>query len=137
MQCDVDEEIYVKLEGLMAELMVKMNPGKYGPHLTKEKGQSVLYVKLLKALYGTLQAALLFWESLSSYLIDELGYEPNPYDPCVVNKIVDGKQCTVLWHVDDIKASHVEQGVLDDLARHLDSRYGKSCTTNCSPRTNS
>jgi hypothetical protein len=125
MQCNVDEEIYVKLEGLMAELMVKMNPGKYGPHLMKEKGQLVLYVKLLKALYGTLQAALLFWESLSSYLIDELGYEPNPYDLCVVNKIINGKQCTVLWHVDDIKASHVEQGVLDDLARHLDSRYGK------------
>jgi hypothetical protein len=43
----------------------------------------------------------------------------------VVNKIINGKQCTVLWHVNDIKASHVEQGVLDDLAKHLDSRYGK------------
>jgi hypothetical protein len=35
-------------------------------------------MKLLKALCGTLQAALLFWEDLSSYLIDEHGYKGKP-----------------------------------------------------------
>jgi hypothetical protein len=57
-----------------------------------------MYVQLQKALYGTLSAALLFWKDLSGHLHNE-GFEPNPYDSCVMNKMVDGKQCTVLWHV--------------------------------------
>jgi len=74
----------------------------------QENGKPVLYVHLLKALYGTLQAALLFWENRSGFLIEELGFEANPYDSCVVNKTVNGKQCTAMWHVDDIKILHVE-----------------------------
>jgi hypothetical protein len=36
-------------------------------------------VKLKKALYGTLQAAMLFWKDLSANLV-QWGYEINPYD---------------------------------------------------------
>jgi hypothetical protein len=43
-----------------------------------------MYVKLKKALYGTLQASLLFWKNLSKSL-HEWGFETNPYDVCVVN----------------------------------------------------
>jgi hypothetical protein len=78
MQCNIDKEILVKLERLMANLLVRVDLAKYGPYLAKEKGQSILYMKLLKALCGTLQAALLFWEDLSSYLIDEHGYKGKP-----------------------------------------------------------
>jgi hypothetical protein len=125
MHSDIDEEIYVKLEGPMAELLVRVDPDKYGPFVVEEKGKKTLYVRLLKALYGTLQAALLFWENLSGFLIDELGFTANPYDACVVNKTIQGKQCTAIWHVDDIKISHVDQAVLDDIANKLNSKYGK------------
>jgi len=43
----------------------------------------------------------------------------NPYDPCVWNKIINGKQCTILFHVDDCKISHVESKVLDDTIEWL------------------
>jgi hypothetical protein len=43
----------------------------------------------------------------------------------VVYKIVDGKQLTVAWHVDDLKISHVATGVVDDLITDLDSEFGK------------
>jgi hypothetical protein len=36
MQCDIDELIFVKLEGTMALLLVKMDPIKYKPFLTHE-----------------------------------------------------------------------------------------------------
>jgi len=45
--------------------------------MTIKHGKKVIYVQLLKALYGTLQAALLFWQNLSSFLIDNLGFVPN------------------------------------------------------------
>jgi hypothetical protein len=79
----------------------------------------------LKALYGTLQAALLFWENLSGFLSNKLGFEENPNDPCVMNKNFNGKQCTAIWHVDDIKISHVKQDVLESIAKKLSNCYGK------------
>jgi hypothetical protein len=81
-----------------------------------EGNKKVLYVALQKDLYRTLQVALLFWKNISTFLIEEMGFTMNPYDWCMVNKMINGKQCTLIWHVDDIKGSHVEQSVLDDIA---------------------
>jgi hypothetical protein len=125
MHVDIDELIHVRLEGPMAELLTRVDPDKYRTYLSKENGKDVLYVELQKALYGTLQASLLFWENLTEFLTQELGFEVNPYDSCVVNKIIDGKQCTILWHVDDLKLSHVKQEVLEEVADKINARYGQ------------
>jgi len=125
MHADMDEIVYMKLEGVMAELLVRVHPEKYGPYMTVEHGRKVIYVQLLKALYGTLQAALLFWQNLSSFLIDVLGFVPNQYDSCVVNKMINGKQCTIGWHVDDLKISHVNSAVVEDIVSRLNDQYGK------------
>jgi hypothetical protein len=125
MHVDIDELIHVRLEGPMAELLTRVDPDKYRTFMSEENGKQVLYVELQKALYGTLQASLLFWENLTEFLTTELGFEVNPYDSCVVNKIINGKQCTILWHVDDLKLSHVEQDVLEDIAAKIDNKYGQ------------
>jgi hypothetical protein len=39
----------------------------------------------MKALYGTLKAALLFWKKLKTTL-ESWGFILNPYDRCVANK---------------------------------------------------
>ena len=124
MQADMDEVIHMRLEGPLAELLTKVNEELYSKYVVKENGKSVIYVRLRKALYGTLQAALLFWRDLSGCL-QEWGFELNPYDNCVANKLVDGKQCTILWHVDDLKISHVDAGVVDNIIDLLNERYGK------------
>ena len=46
--------------------------------------------------------------------LEGLGFEVNHHDPCAANKIVNGKQFTVLWHVDDLKLSHVDPKIVDD-----------------------
>jgi hypothetical protein len=124
MQVDVDEVVHVKLEGPLAELLTKVDPKLYSKFLTKEKGKTVMYVQLQKALYGTLSAAMLFWKDLSGHLRSE-GFKPNPYDSCVMNKMVNGKQCTVLWHVDDLKISHVESEVNEWVLKSLNDKYGE------------
>ena len=93
----------------MLELLVEIDPEMYGPCVVMEGKEKVMYMELLKALYGTLHAARLFWEKLSGKLL-EWGFEANPYDSCVMNKIIDGKQLTVTWHVDDLKVSHYGTG---------------------------
>jgi Reverse transcriptase (RNA-dependent DNA polymerase) len=89
-----------------------------------ENGKQVLYVQLAKALYGTLKAAMLFGPKLTEFL-EGIGFATNPYDCCVANKIVDGKQCTVAWHVDDLKISHVDSKVVDSVIASLESEFGK------------
>ena len=49
----------------------------------------------------------------------------NEYDWCVMNKMVSGRQCTVAWYVDDIKMSHENQQVLEDLLTLLNDEFGK------------
>ena len=123
MHADIDKLIHIKLEGKVALLLAKIETS-YKRFMTYERGQPVIYAKFLKALYGTMQADLLFWKNLTSFLVDDMGFEVNPYDSCVVNKIVNGKQCTIAWHVDDLKISHAKPRVVDGLINKLKSKYG-------------
>jgi hypothetical protein len=68
MQTDVDELIHVRLEGPLVALLAKVDPNLYEKYIVDKKGKSALYVKLKKALYGTLQAAMLFWKDLTGNL---------------------------------------------------------------------
>ena len=88
-----------------------------------ERGKTVIYVDLLKALYGTLKAACLFWEKFTATLTKH-GFQINPYDACVANKTINGHQCTLAWHVDDIKASHKDPKVIDWIIETLQEEYG-------------
>ena len=64
-------------------------------------------------------------KKLSAFLIDKQGFEWNKYDWCVINKIMEGKQCTIAWYVNDIKMSHAKQELLEDLLTSLNKEFGK------------
>jgi hypothetical protein len=78
MQADMEDLVHMKLEGKMAELLVKLNPKLYRKYVQAQNGKQVLYVKLKKVLYGTLKVALLFWKKLSVQL-KEWVFKINPY----------------------------------------------------------
>ena len=44
---------------------------------------------------------MLFYKKLVANL-ERDGFVLNPYDLCVAKKVVDGKQMTVCWHVDNL-----------------------------------
>ena len=123
MQAEIDEVLFLKLEGDLARLLIRLDPS-YQAYLTYEGGKPVIYTQLSKALYGTLQAALLFWKNLTEFLLEH-GFKPNPYDSCVMNKMIEGEQCTVAWHVDDLKISHKKGRVVTKLIDSISERYGK------------
>ena len=103
--------------------MVRVNPTLYRPYITySKKGVPMVYVRLSKALYGMLRAALLFYKRLRKDL-KNMGFEVNPYDPCVANKMVNGAQCTVCWHVGNLKVSHVDEAVVTAFLLKLADLY--------------
>jgi hypothetical protein len=113
----------MRLRGKLAELMVKVAPEVYRKYVfINKKGETILYVKLLNALYEILKAALLFYKKLTKDLIT-IGFQLNPYDPCVANKTINGKQMTLCWHVDDMKISHYETKKVDQMVTWLRKMY--------------
>ena len=114
LHADMNERIHIVMEGTVAEQVAKLEPTIYRKYIWHDrKGKPMLYVRLKKALYGTLQAALLFWQLLSETLVS-WGFTINPYDQCVANKQINGRQCTIVWHVDDLKISHVSEDVVEN-----------------------
>ena len=53
------------------------------------------------------------------------GINPNPYDSYVVNKMVDRKQCTICWQVEDLKILHMSPKVVDGVLSKLTTNYRK------------
>jgi len=60
MQADMVGDVHMKFEGKIADLLTKLEPHLYNKYLQTINGKSIIYMKLKKALYGTLQAAMLF-----------------------------------------------------------------------------
>ena len=75
-----------------------------------KKGEKVLLVQCMNALYGSMVASLMFYKKLVAAL-KSYGFEFNPYDACVANKTVNGSVLTICFHVDDCKISHVSTKV--------------------------
>ena len=125
MQVDKDELVHVRFQGEMVDNLLEIDHDLYASYVTVKKGKKVMYVELLKALYGTLWATWLFWETLQAKLVNDWGVTPNRYDSCMVNKKVDGKQLTVAWHVDNLKVSHEKEEVLDAVNGMMQNEFGK------------
>ena len=123
LHADMDGIVYLRIDGAMTDLLIRLDPEKYTKYVELCNGKKVIFLLLKKALYGTLKASLLFWQLLSQLLIS-WGFVINPYDHCVANKMVNGSQFTIVWHVDDLKLSHVDPAEVTKIIELLSKRFG-------------
>ena len=128
-QTHVDEKdnhgdrIIMKIRGAMVDMLIEVDPS-YEDYVVEERGQKILYVHILRAIYGMLMSGLLFYKKFRAS-IEKIGYKVNPYDPCVANKTIKGKQHTISWHVDDLKSSHIDPKINDEFHNWLRKEYGQ------------
>ena len=112
--------VHVQLDKVMTQFLVELEP-KYA-EFVRDDGTCV--VELDKALYGTIEAAKLWYDNISATLEAD-GYVKNPYDACVFNKEnADGVQITVVLYVDDMLVSCEDSVELDKFASYLRKCYG-------------
>ena len=120
---DAEYRVIVRIRGPLVDILVSIAPDVYGPYVsTNKSGQKVLIVECLNAVYGTMVAALLYYKKFVKSLTKH-GFKLNPYDGCVANKIVKGKQITICFHVDDCKISHEWTKVVDATIKWLRAEY--------------
>ena len=90
--------------------------------MVTEANQKVLYVHITQVIYGMLVSAMLFYCKFTKALLS-YGFELSPYNPCVVNKMVNGEQLTVCWHVDNLKSSHIDPKVNDEFLQWIKDTF--------------
>ena len=66
---------------------------------------------MLKSLCGYIEYALL-WYNLYKDTLENKGLVLDPYDKCTENKIINFKQCTIQWYVDNNEVTHVSEDVI-------------------------
>ncbi|CAJ1931482.1 unnamed protein product [Cylindrotheca closterium] len=117
-----EDRFYMKITGMMVQISIDMAP-EYREYVVLENGKRVVYVRVLCAICGMLQSSLLFYNQFQSDL-EAKKFVFNPYDQCVSNKVVNEKQQTIRFHVDDLMSSHMDPKVNDKFAEWLNMRYG-------------
>ena len=75
----------------------------------------------MKTLYGTVNTAKLFYNKLSNFLTNNLGFTRNAYDMYLMNKDI----CTTMLHINDLKISHIDEKVVIDTIGAINDRYSE------------
>ena len=119
-----DDEVIMTIDPFLAKLLAQIDPSVE----QKKDDKGMVYVKLRKALYGCIQSAKLWYDKLCEVLEAD-GYEKNGYDACLFNKMVNGVQCTIGFHVDDLLITCKDSCAIDALEKTLKENF-KSITVN-------
>ena len=91
---DVDMTIDARLTNILVELD--------GTFKEFVRADGTVCVRLIKALYGTVEAARLWYDLITKVLL-EYGFVANKYERCVLNKTTPtGLVLTVVLYVDDL-----------------------------------
>ena len=110
--------VYVRLDPLIAAILGMLD----ATYIEFIQHDGSVIVRLDRALYGCVESAVLWYNNLKTTLEDD-GFIINKYDICVFNKTINGKQVTVLFHVDDILATSVLQSLLIQTYTMLLDKY--------------
>ena len=123
-------DCYIRFEGAIVEMLCKIEP-KYRKLIQYNKTKNgrmrkMLVGKITEAICGTLLGAILFCKKLRGVLLD-MGFQTNKFDKCTFNKMLNGYQCTIQVHKDNLKLSHVEQSELNKIIDQLNEVLGRDC----------
>lgn len=106
------------LEPLLARILCAHRP-EYSKFL-RDDGSMV--VQLTKALYGCIESAKLWYDTLRSFLI-EIGYAQNLHDECVWNKGAGEDQITVVLYVDDLLITSKSDKLLEEFVAAVEGKF--------------
>jgi hypothetical protein len=121
---DGDERLMMKFTGVLVIMLVELNPKLYGSYVVYEKNRKVLYVQVMRAIYGMLEAVILWYKKFCGEL-EQKGFKLNPYDPCVASRTEKGSQHTLPFHVEDLKSIQKDSKVNSQFDKWLPENYGE------------
>ena len=85
--------------------------------------KNVLYVQILKGLYGMKDSALIYYYLFYTTLSD-MEFKFNPYERCIVKKVIDEHKCNIRYFVYNNKVSHTYDSVNPMIADIIEEKFG-------------
>ena len=128
LNADMSSDVFMTLGKEISKLIIEINP----TYQRYRNSKGLIVVKLLKALYGCVESARLWYEEIANY-IQLIGFEKSVNDQCLFYKLENDSTTThVIIYVDDlfITASKLEyiKYIENELIRkykEINFNYGK------------
>ena len=115
----VDVKVDMVIDAVLIAVLVNLDP-RIGAFVRRD---GTLVVRLLKALYGTIQAARLWHNMIIEVLVAD-GFVQNSSDKCVLNKkLANGVVITVVLYVDDLLITCADQALIEALKQYLETKF--------------
>ena len=118
LNADMKKAVHMRLEPKLAEALAALEPS-YREFINPD---GTIVVTLVKALYGCVESARLWYDNISS-LLKSNGFIQNARERCVFNKDVEGVQVTVCIYVDDLFITCKDIKVIDSVLSKLMQLY--------------
>jgi hypothetical protein len=93
----------MELDPQISALLLELYPN-YQPFINNGK----IVVKLIRALYGCIESALLWYEAISSFLMS-LGFNQSVHDECLFIKGIGKDAIHIAVYVDDLFISALKR----------------------------
>ena len=106
-------------------MLLELYSETYIKNVVFENGKKVIYVAVLRAIYGMVVSDILLYKEFCGYL-ENIGFEFNTYDPFATNRIKYGKKNTVILYVDNIMYIHVNPKVNYKFKEWMKHNYGRN-----------
>ena len=91
-------------------------------HIHKS-GQGRVLVQLLKAQYGCVESARLWYDEHISKALVEQGFQINPFDPCIFQRKSGDIHTYITLYVDDLMIVSDEVSLVDEVISKLTAKY--------------
>ena len=119
LNADMETEVYMWLDPLLARILVKRDPSFAQYVDAKER----ILVKLNKAQYGCVESARLWYNNISKFLIS-IGFQKNLLDPCVfMSKTDNGEDFFITLYVDDLMCFCADEDAIEGFIAKLEAKY--------------
>ena len=116
------DKVIIRVRGYLVDVLCKIWSGYEEYVTTNSKGEKQLLLQCENAIYGTIIASLLFYNKFCKTLKTN-GFELNPYEPCVGNRMVNDVQQTCGFHVDDVMLTCADVSTNDHFIETLREEY--------------
>lgn len=116
---DLEAEIYIIIDQQMADIIKELD----NTFAIGLRSDGKMVVKLMKGQYGLIESAQLWYMHIKNTL-EDLGFQTNPIDGSVFNCIRDGKQITIVIHVDDGMITSDLESNIEWVKKELTEKYG-------------
>jgi len=122
LNADMEGEVFMWIPEPIASVLCEREP-LFRPFLhTNKHGQGRVLVQLLKAQYGCVESARLWYEHISKALIEQ-EFQINPFDKCIFQKQTGDSWTYITLYVDDLMIASDEVKLVDEVITKLTEKY--------------